>query len=143
MKQVASSYRFKVDKLIRDKMPEHLEAKGVLLKGSVASVDRYIDLLKAKLVEETRDVVKAKTSQEIAEECADVLEVIEALCTTLDVPYEKVREAQQKKRQEKGGFEKRVFGEYIEIRSDNTKALDYYQAKPEDYPLIETRSLES
>lgn len=137
MNQPTTTRRFKVNKLVRDQILEHLQSKGICLKYHVASENDYISLLKAKLIEEARGVLNAQTPQEVAEECADVLEVIEALYCAANISYDTVREIRNKKAEEKGCFEKRIFGEYMEIQSDNTKALAYYEARADEYPAID------
>ncbi|WP_375315822.1 hypothetical protein [Wolbachia endosymbiont (group A) of Colletes cunicularius] len=37
------------------------------------------------------------------------------------------------KKQERGGFENRIYNTYIEV---NSKSIDYYHKKPSDYPEI-------
>ncbi len=92
----------KYNKLVRDKIPEILDKKGVPYEKRVASYDEYkIELIK-KLEEE---IVEFKEEGSI-EELADILEVVDALKKLPD--YANVLEVQKQKREEKGGFDERI-----------------------------------
>ena len=54
-------YRFKVDKLIRDKTPATLNKIDVALFERVLEQDEYRARLKDKLLEEANEVFEAKT----------------------------------------------------------------------------------
>ena len=90
------------NKLVRDKIPEILDKKGVPYEKSVASYDEYKTELIKKLEEE---IIEFKEEGSV-EELADVLEVVDALKKLTD--YANVLDVQRVKREEKGGFEKRI-----------------------------------
>ncbi|MBC6686557.1 hypothetical protein H9I48_05005 [Wolbachia pipientis] len=46
---------------------------------------------------------------------------------------EQIEEKRISKKQERGGFENRIYNIYIEV---NSKSIDYYHKKPSDYPEI-------
>lgn len=90
------------DKLVRDRIPEILNEKGILYEQRVASDEEYkIELIK-KLNEEALEFSLAGNPEELA----DVLEVIEALRQLPE--YSRVVELQEKKREERGAFSKRL-----------------------------------
>lgn len=90
------------DKLVRDRIPEILSEKGILYEQRVASDEEYkIELIK-KLNEEALEFSLAGNPEELA----DVLEVIEALRQLPE--YSRVVELQEKKREERGAFSKRL-----------------------------------
>ncbi len=90
------------NKLVRDKIPEILEAKGVLYEKRIASPEEYKAELVKKLIEECKEFEE----QTSIEELADVLEVVEALKTLPEyAPVEKVR---LEKREERGGFDEKI-----------------------------------
>lgn len=90
------------NKLVRDKIPQILDKKGIYYEKRVASLEEYKEELIKKLLEEANEFSIEKNSEELA----DVMEVIEALKSLSDyIDVEKVRLAKIK---EKGGFLDRV-----------------------------------
>jgi len=71
--------RFKVDKLIRDKLPDLMRSKGITVHERTMENQEFISRLKEKLIEESREVEQAETRAELTEELADVLEVVRTL----------------------------------------------------------------
>ncbi len=90
------------NKLVRDKIPEILDKKGVSYEKRIANDDEYKAELIQKLFEEVEEF---KESFDV-EELADVLEVIEAL---KNIPeYTEVEIVRQNKKEERGGFDERI-----------------------------------
>jgi predicted house-cleaning noncanonical NTP pyrophosphatase (MazG superfamily) len=90
------------NKLVRDKIPEILDKKGVPYEKRIASAEEYkIELIK-KLGEEYSEFIESGS----VEELADILEVLVALKKLPE--YSSVEEIQATKRQEKGGFDQRI-----------------------------------
>jgi predicted house-cleaning noncanonical NTP pyrophosphatase (MazG superfamily) len=92
----------KYNKLVRDKIPEILDKKGVPYEVRVAGNEEYKEELIKKLEEEIGEFKEAGS----VEELADILEVVDALKNLPE--YASVIEVQKVKREEKGGFEKRL-----------------------------------
>ena len=93
----------KYNKLVRDKIPEILSAKGICWEElRTASLEEYKEELIKKLGEEAAEF----GIEPFLEELADVIEVIETLKKLPE--YENVEELRLKKREERGGFEKRI-----------------------------------
>ena len=90
------------NKLVRDKIPDILDEKGIPYEKRFATPEEYKDELVKKLVEEVGEFREAFS----VEELADVLEVLDALKKLPE--YANVEELQDKKREEKGGFEDRI-----------------------------------
>ncbi len=90
-------------KLIRDKVPEIMKAKGESPKTHIASEDEFKHLLVMKLIEEAHEF-KLKPS---AEELGDVLEVVNAISQQYG-GFDKVDEVRKKKSAERGSFSKRI-----------------------------------
>lgn len=96
------------EKLVRDKIAEFvLKERGEVLNTRIASEEELLGFIKQKILEEANEVFNAKNSVELAEELADLLEVIRALAIN-----QKVTEMMFLKRDakyaERGGFEKGV-----------------------------------
>lgn len=90
------------NKLVRDKIPEMLDEKGILYEKRIASDNEYkIELIK-KLNEEIKEFLEENTTEELA----DILEVVEALKKLPE--YEKVEEVRLKKLKDRGGFHKKI-----------------------------------
>jgi len=90
------------NKLVRDEIPTILDAKEIPYEQRIASPEEYKEELIKKLEEEVREFMQAGDIEELA----DVMEVLDALRTLSE--YKDVQEVQKKKREEKGGFEKRI-----------------------------------
>lgn len=90
------------EKLVRDKIPEFLDMKGVSYEKRIADDAEYRTELIKKLVEESQEFAEAGAIEELA----DVLEVVSSLRNLGEyTDVESVRVAKQK---ERGGFEKRI-----------------------------------
>lgn len=90
------------NKLVRDRIPEMLDAKGVSYEKRIADDAEYRVELRKKLVEEAHEFEEAGDPEELA----DVLEVIQALRALPE--YLDVESIREKKREARGGFEDRV-----------------------------------
>lgn len=90
------------NKLVRDKIPEILDEKGISYEKRIASLEEYkVELIK-KLGEEIQEFSEAGDPEELA----DVVEVIEALKRLPE--YSDVEAVRQKKREERGGFDEKI-----------------------------------
>ena len=92
------------NKLIRDKIPEIIEAAGKEYQLHQADDQEYLKSLLAKVREELQEFEQ----QPSPEEMADIFEVLAALIAYFDFDEEKIKEHQKKKRAERGGFKKRL-----------------------------------
>lgn len=94
-----------LNKLVRDKITETLEKKGIRYKA--AKVRKLERALLRKLNEEIGKLVRAQPKDRV-EEFADVLEVLEALAQHWNLRMQKIRKSQKRKRKTKGGFSKGI-----------------------------------
>ena len=102
------------DKLVRNKIPKIIRNSGNQCKTTTLSNLDYIKALRNKLVEEAKETAIA-SPEELAQELADVMEVMNALMTATEIEPEKVREIQRGKRclrrgsqSHRGGFDNRI-----------------------------------
>lgn len=93
------------NKLVRDNIPEIIVNNGGKAEIRILSDEEYRRYLEAKLDEEVGEYHKENT----AEELADILEVVYALAASIGCTKEELLEIYQKKHDERGGFEKRIF----------------------------------
>lgn len=98
------------DKLIRDRIPEIIAANGKHCKTRILSEDEMHKHLVGKLQEEVDELCK----QPCVEEIADIIEVLMALAKQLGSSMDEVEQVRLCKYAERGGFEKRLFLEYVE-----------------------------
>ena len=95
------------NKLVRDKIPEIIRTFGNQCETITLSNLDYIEALRNKLVEEAQETAIAPP-EELAQELADVIEVIDALMAATRIEPEEVREIQKEKRSQRGGFDNRI-----------------------------------
>jgi len=102
------------NKLIRDKIPEILKTNKIKFKVSKLNDKQFSKALKNKLLEETIELKDAKTKDELLNELADVQEVFETILKNNKISLKDVVKKQQKKRAERGGFDKKIFLKYVD-----------------------------
>ena len=98
------------NKLVRDKIPEIIEADGKTCKTRILSNEEYIAALETKLNDEVAEYQADKN----LEEMADVLEVLQAICVARGYSLEKLEELRAKKAEGRGGFAEKIFLESVE-----------------------------
>ena len=94
----------KYNKLIRDKIPEIIEADGKDYEVKKLEDDEYLKSLNTKLQEELDEY---QESGEI-EELADLLEIIYAILDHKDISREELERIRKEKKQERGGFSRKL-----------------------------------
>lgn len=90
------------NKLVRDKIPEILNAKGVEYEMRIAGPEEYKSELIKKLQEEANEFAEAGDPQELA----DVLEVIVALKKLPE--YQDTELLRVQKKEARGGFDEKI-----------------------------------
>lgn len=127
--------RFRVEKLIRDKLPQIMRASGLTVFDRQLDGNEFIRCLKLKLVEEAAEAVAADTPAEVLAELADVLEVILALTQASGFSPADLETARLTKLEQRGGFADRVYNAAVEA-NEACPALTYYTERPEQYPQV-------
>jgi predicted house-cleaning noncanonical NTP pyrophosphatase (MazG superfamily) len=94
----------KYDKLVRDRIPEIIKKDGKTAKTHFADDEEYMKKLADKLLEEAKEYAEGGN----VEELADVLEVVYAIAIAKGIHKVQLDSIVQKKRDERGAFEKRV-----------------------------------
>lgn len=97
-------------KLVRDKIPAIVSARtGKETKNRVLESDEeYAKFLMIKVMEEAHELANAEGREHIAEEAADVKELLDTILEATGLTWEEVQEVQKKKAAERGGFRGRV-----------------------------------
>ena len=98
----------KYPKLVRDRIPEILAAKGLMAQTRVLNDNEYLKYLLKKMVEESTELVHSLEKGNMEEELADVLELIDAILKFKGWQMEDIIAIQKEKRQQNGGFEKKI-----------------------------------
>jgi len=127
--------RFRVEKLVRDKLPEIMRAAGLDVFERTLDDEAFIQALRGKLSEETVELLAAETREELLGELADVMEVVLALGAAHGFSAAEVEARRLAKREERGGFDARVWNAAVEGAED-CPAVDYYLARPGQYPKV-------
>ena len=100
-------------KLVRDRIPEIIQAEGRRPVTRVLDEAGYRQALLAKLIEEAQEASHA-TPDCLPGELADVLEVLRALTVTAGMSWAQLLALADDKRSQRGGFGKRIFLETVE-----------------------------
>ena|SRR3989344_4490820 len=102
------------NKLIRDKIPEIIKKSNAIPKISKLSSEQFKIALREKLVEEAKELLEARTDEEILNELSDVMQLIESIVESNNLTFAKIEKQKRKKRQERGGFGMKLFLKYID-----------------------------
>lgn len=98
------------NKLVRDKIPEIIESNNEKPVTRILSDEEAIKYLNAKLLEETNEYL----ADENIEELADILEVFHGILKAKNIKFEDVENIRIQKKNKRGGFDKKIFLEYVE-----------------------------
>lgn len=88
------------EKLVRDLIPSIIEESKQNIKVRVVAGDELDAFLRAKIVEEAKELEESGSIVEIA----DIIEAVEALLRLRGVSWDTIRGIQYSKRSERGGF---------------------------------------
>lgn len=94
------------DKLVRDKIPALIEARGEHVQTVRLDGQALITCLQQKLVEEAYEAKDARSVPDLVGELADIQEVITALSKSVEVAADDIKAAQEQKRRKRGGFDR-------------------------------------
>lgn len=94
----------KYNKLVRDRIPEIIEASGRTCVTEILSDEDYLLMVDAKLNEE---LAEYHADQNI-EELADLLEVIRACAVARGYTLEELERVREEKAAKRGGFAKKI-----------------------------------
>ena len=92
-------------KLVRDKIPEIIEASGATPLTRILETEEYLACLETKLDEEVSEYHESKQ----VEELADILEVVYALAEAQGCSRKQLLAVYEKKNAARGGFAKRIY----------------------------------
>ena len=122
------SYR----KLVRDRVPEIIEADGKTCTWETLSDEAYLQLLDEKLNEELAEYQESKSLEELA----DLLEVMQAVVRARGWTSEQLEQLRADKAARRGGFEKRILLTSVRKKEDYSYLLvmrDFLQSSGKLY----------
>lgn len=127
-------YKFKVAKLVRDKIAEEMIASE---NAGYRKLDdkEYVEELKKKILEEAKELLPVKKKDKIIKELGDIQEVIDTLIQALKSSRQELKDKQKRENKKSGGFKKKIYIETVELGDDH-EWLDYYLKNPDKYPKI-------
>ena len=73
-----------------------------------------MESMKEKLVEEAKELLGAKTDEEILNELSDVLQLLESIALNNNTTIAEVEKQKEIKKGKRGGFDKKLFLEYVD-----------------------------
>lgn len=91
-------------KLVRDRIPEIIEASGKACVTEILSDEDYLRMIDAKLDEELAEYHKDQN----VEELADLIEVIYAAAIARGYTIEQLENVRTEKAAKRGGFQKKI-----------------------------------
>lgn len=92
------------NKLVRDRIPEIIEADGKRCSVETLSDEEYLLLLERKLDEELAEYQDSKSLEELA----DLLEVIQAVVKARGWTMAELERVRAEKAAERGGFDEKI-----------------------------------
>ncbi len=98
------------NKLVRDKIPQVIEADGKKCETSIVAKEQLLPLLEDKLKEEVNEFIQDKNLEELA----DIMEVIFGLAENLGYSEEDLLKKREEKKEARGGFKAGVFLKTVE-----------------------------
>lgn len=96
-------------KLVRDRIPEIITARGDVAVTRTLSDGEFLEKLREKLCEEVQEFLSDGT----AEELADIYEVLLAILDTMGISPATFERMRSRKTAERGGFSQKIFLESV------------------------------
>lgn len=98
------------NKLVRDRIPEIIEASGNTCITEILSDEEYLKMIDAKFDEELAEYHKDQNIEELA----DMLEVIYAAAVARGYSIEELEKVRVEKAEKRGGFSKKILLKEVE-----------------------------
>jgi predicted house-cleaning noncanonical NTP pyrophosphatase (MazG superfamily) len=93
------------NKLIRDRVPEIMDAQGKRFEVRTLDTAEYLESLRTKLGEELQEFLADGSLEELA----DLLEVVYAVAKAQGASVEQLESVRAEKARQRGGFDKRLY----------------------------------
>lgn len=96
-------------KLVRDRIPDIIADHGERPEFVILDEIDFQKSLRQKLVEEARELADAREVRDVENKLVDLYEILRTFEKLYHLRHSDVIEWQEKKRQERGGFDKRIY----------------------------------
>lgn len=96
------------DKLVRDRITDLMDERGIGYTARTLSQDEYVDALRTKLREEVAEFQSASGADHRLAELADILEVIRALAALEGATPDDIEARRAEKERQVGRFDRRL-----------------------------------
>ena len=111
-----NNYRYKYNKLVRDKIPEEINSEqGRKCKYRILNDTEYLKELNKKVLEEANEFIEENSIEELG----DLMEVINAIMKLKGYNMKDVERVMKAKEEKKGAFNNKIFLEYVDEEKRN------------------------
>ena len=115
-KSPKKTFRYKYNKLVRDKIPENIASKpGKTEKYRILNDADFLVELNKKVLEEANEFIEDNSIEELG----DLMEVIGAIMKLKGYKMADVRKKMRAKAAQKGAFKKKIYLEYVDELNEN------------------------
>lgn len=104
------------NKLVRDLIPQVIEADGKKCFTKVLEPSEHLGQIKTKMQEEALEFQEANATTDAVEELADILELVHAALHIYGVSYEQLEQVRVQKKEQRGGFSEGIY--LIEVEDE-------------------------
>ena len=126
---------FRLNKLVRDKIPELNRERGIVVTARTLDEDEYKTELIKKFKEELSELANAGDANEFAKELADIQTILDSLCIVAKVSKDELHDLQQRISNKAGSFNDRQYIETLLI-PEGDEWVAYYRKDPKRFPEI-------
>ena len=116
IKLLNNNYRYKYNKLVRDKIPEEINSEpGRKCKYRILNDTEYLKELNKKVLEEANEFIEENSIEELG----DLMEVINAIMKLKGYNMKDIERVMKAKEERKGAFNNKIFLEYVDEEKRN------------------------
>lgn len=124
------------NKLWRDKLSKIMKEEGSVVHVEQLDEDQYEEALRAKIVEESIEMLESTDQDDVMEGMADILEVMDALCIVYGIKMDEILQIKEEKQADLGGYNKSELVTRVEHPAGSASEK-YCLDNPEQYPQTE------
>ncbi|MGF3104544.1 nucleoside triphosphate pyrophosphohydrolase [Rossellomorea sp. DUT-2] len=102
------------NKLVRDRIPEIIEATGKTFTTRILSDEEYLIEVKKKSFEELEEFHDSETREDAIEELADLMEIVLEFAKLHNTSLDEIEAIRREKAEKRGSFDKKIFLKDVE-----------------------------